>query len=354
MYLAFYGLREKPFNTTPDPRFLYPTPGHQEALAQLLYGVEERKGFLMLSAEVGTGKTTLLQALLQRLNPDTKVALVFNSTLPFEGILEYVLEDFGIATAGSTQAQRLFALNNFLIERRRLGQNTVLILDEAQNLDIQTLEQVRLLSNFETPTGKLLQLLLVGQPELQAKLAQPELRQLKQRIGMRCRLPVLTPDETRHYIRYRLRVAGAQDPQIFSDRAAARVSAYATGIPRVINIVCDHCLLIGFAEQQRRIGPEIVAEAIDYLEEGEPTPRKKWWRPAWISRPLSGQWRKRWTIAAALACGVGLVSWQWHPLVSASSSLTGHVSELTTSAQSIFTRVLTGARDIFFNGRGTS
>jgi general secretion pathway protein A len=350
MYLTFYGLREKPFNTTPDPRFLYPTPGHQEALAQLLYGVEERKGFLVLTAEVGTGKTTLLHALMQRLNPDTKIAFVFNSTLPFEGILEYVLEDFGISTTSSTQAQRLFALNNFLIERRRTGQNTVLILDEAQNLDTQTLEQVRLLSNFETPTGKLLQLLLVGQPELHTKLQQPELRQLKQRIGLRCRLPVLTPEETRNYMRYRLRVAGAQDPAIFSDRAAARVSAYAAGIPRVINIVCDHCLLMGFAEQQRRIGPEMVEEAIDYLEEGEKAPRKKWGRTMLLSTPLAPQWRKRWTIAAALSCGAGILSWNWHTLVSASSLLTGHFSDLTSSAQSIFSRVISGARDIFFNG----
>src|SRR6266404_3655272 len=161
MYLSFYGLREAPFAPTPDPKFLFQSPRHREALAQLLYGVEERKGFIVLTAEVGTGKTTLLQALLQRLNPDTKVAFVFNSLLPFEGILEYVLEDFGITTIGSSQAQRLFALNNFLIERRRTGQNTVLILDEAQNLDSKTLEQVRLLSNFESPNEKLLQILLV-------------------------------------------------------------------------------------------------------------------------------------------------------------------------------------------------
>jgi general secretion pathway protein A len=354
MYLSFYGLREKPFNTTPDPRFLYPTPGHQEALAQLLYGVEEHRGFIVLTAEVGTGKTTLLQALLQRLNPDTKVAFIFNSLLPFEGILEYILEDFGIPTAGSSQAQQLFALNNFLIERRRTGQNTVLIFDEAQNLDSKTLEQIRLLSNFETPTGKLLQLILVGQPELQTKLRQPELRQLKQRISLRCHLPVLTPEETRHYIRYRLRVAGAPDPAIFSDRAAARVSAYAGGIPRVINIVCDHCLLIGFAEQQRRIGPEIVAEAIEYLEEGEPAPRKKWWRAALAGTPLAAHWRKRWMAAAVFCCSAGLLSWHWHTFVSASSVLTGHFSDLTASAQEVFGKFLSEARDIFLHGRGAS
>jgi len=350
MYLSFYGLREKPFNTTPDPRFLYPTPGHQEALAQLLYGVEERKGFIVLTAEVGTGKTTLLQTLMQRLTADTKVAFVFNSTLPFEGILEYVLEDFGITTTGSSQAQRLFALNNFLIERRRTDQNTVLIFDEAQNLGVETLEQIRLLSNFETPTGKLLQLILVGQPELQIKLQRPELRQLKQRIGLRCRLPVLTSEETRHYIRYRLRVAGAQDPILFTDRAATRVSTYAGGIPRVVNIVCDHCLLIGFAEQQRRIGPDIVEQAIEYLEEDERALGKKWWWPTLTQTSFSPQSRKRWAAAAALCCGAGIVGWNWETLVSASTVFTEHFSALTSSAQGIFGKFLTEAREFLLPG----
>src|SRR3989442_7158476 len=159
MYLTFYGLTEKPFNATPDPRFLYMSPGHREALAQLQYGVLERKGFIVLTGEVGTGKTTLLHALRQRLDGQTAISFVFNSTLPFEGILEYVLEDFGIAKGAESQAQRLIALNNFLINHARTGQNTVLILDEAQNLDPTTLEQIRLLSNFETPTEKLLQIL---------------------------------------------------------------------------------------------------------------------------------------------------------------------------------------------------
>lgn len=353
MYLSFYGLREKPFNTTPDPRFLYPTPGHQEALAQLLYGVEEKKGFIVLTAEVGTGKTTLLQALLCRVSPDTKVAFVFNSTLPFEGILEYVLEDFGIPTAGVSQAQRLFALNNFLIERRRTGHNPVLILDEAQNLDVHTLEQIRLLSNFETPTGKLLQLLLVGQPELHAKLQQPELRQLKQRIALHCRLPLLTPMQTRHYIRYRLRVAGAQDVALFTDRAIDRIYAHARGIPRVINIVCDHCLLIGYAEQQRQIGLGIAEQAIDYLEDGEPSSRRHKWRlpafpPAWS---LARLW-KRW--AAAALCGAGMLAWRWELWPSLSTGLTGHFSALTTSAHTLFGRVLVEARDFLFHGRAGS
>ena len=273
MYLTFYGLSEKPFNATPDPRFLYMTPGHREALAQLSYGVEEQKGFIVLTGQVGTGKTTLLHALRQRLNGRTAVSFVFNSTLPFDGILEYMLEDFGIAKGEESRAQRLITLNNFLIERRRLGQNTVLMLDEAQNLDPSTLEQIRLLSNFETPTDKLLQILLVGQPELKAKLQLPELRQLKQRIGLRCQIPPLAPEETRQYIRNRLRVAGARDLGLFTEAAVDRLTEYSGGIPRLINMVCDHCLLFGYADQKRRLDRHTVHQAIEYLEEGTPPQR---------------------------------------------------------------------------------
>ncbi len=269
MYLSFYGLAEKPFNTTPDPKFLYLTPGHREALAQLIYGVQEHRGFAVLTGEVGTGKTTLLHAVCQRLDAHTAIAFVSNSTLPFDGLLEYMLEDLGVANGAQSRAQRLFALNHFLIERRRAGQNTVLILDEAQNLDASTLEEVRLLSNFETPAEKLLQILLVGQPELRAKLQLPALRQLRQRISLRCGIAPLTPAETRDYIRARLRIAGAADLGLFSDYALKRIAKYTGGIPRLVNIVCDHCLLIGYADQIRRIGPRIVQEAIESLEEGQ-------------------------------------------------------------------------------------
>ena len=274
MYLTFYGLREKPFNATPDPRFLYMSPGHREALAQLLYGVQERKGFMVLTGKVGTGKTTLLRALCQRLNGQSAIAFVVNSALPFDELLEYILEDLGIAKPAGSRAQRLIALNNFLIERERAGQNTVLIIDEAQNLDSATLEQIRLLSNFETSTTKLLQILLVGQPELKAKLNRPELHQLKQRVGLRCQIPPLTLEEARAYIRTRLRIAGARDLGLFADSAVDRISAYAGGIPRLINTVCDHCLLFGYADQKRRIDRSIVGQAIEYLEEGT-RPRRK-------------------------------------------------------------------------------
>jgi general secretion pathway protein A len=268
MYLTYHGLTEKPFNATPDPRFVYMSPAYREALAQLLYGVQERKGFIVLTGQVGTGKTTLLHTLRQRLDGQTAVSVIVHSTLPFDGILEYIFEDFGIAKGEQSRAQRLIALNNFLIERERTGQSTALVLDEAQNLDASTLEQIRLLSNFETPTSKLLQILLVGQPELKAKLNLPELQQLKQRIGQRCRIPPLTPDETREYIRTRLRIAGARDLGLFTDPAVDGITDYSGGIPRLINMVCDHSLLFGYADQKHRIDRQTVSQAIEYLEEG--------------------------------------------------------------------------------------
>ena len=302
MYLDFYGLKEKPFNATPDPKFLYLTPGHREALAQLVYGVQEHKGFIVLTGEVGTGKTTLLQTLLQKLDSNTAVAFVFNSTLPFEDILEYVLEDYGIGKVGTSAAQRLVALNHFLIERRRAGQNTVLIIDEAQNLEASTLEQIRLLSNFETPTDKLLQILLVGQPELKAKLQVPQLRQLKQRISLRCAIPPMTAEETRDYIRTRLRIAGARDLNLFNDQAVRRISEYAGGIPRIVNIVCDHALLIGYADQTRQVGRDIIERAITYLEEGELPSRQARPKPLW-RRQLP-----RWAVATALVSTGGALA----------------------------------------------
>jgi general secretion pathway protein A len=280
MYLSFYGLREAPFGPTPDPRFLFQSARHREALAQLLYGVRERKGFIVLTGEIGTGKTTLLRTLLERLDEDTHVAYVHNSALPWDGLLEYILHDWGVKPPGTSDAQRLVALNEFLIEQHRGRYSPVLVIDEAQNLSVESLEAIRLLSNFETTNQKLLQILLVGQPELREKLNLPELRQLKQRIALRCHIGPLSPEETRLYIRHRLRVAGATDAGIFSDAAVQRVADYSRGVPRVINIVCDHCLLSGYADSKRRIDARMVDEAIEYLEEGE---QPKWRRRRQVS-----------------------------------------------------------------------
>jgi general secretion pathway protein A len=275
MYLKFYGLHEAPFGPTPDPRFLFQSSRHREALAQLIYGVRERKGFIVLTGEIGTGKTTLLRTLLERLDEQTPVAYVHNSALEIEGLLEYILHDFGAKSAAGSHAQRLVELNEFLIEQHREGRSPVLVIDEAQNLSLATLEAVRLLSNFETTHEKLMQILLVGQLELRDKLNAPELRQLKQRVGLRCHIAPLSPEETRLYIRHRLRVAGATDAGLFTDRAIQKIAEYSHGTPRVINIVCDHCLLTGYADSTRRIDADIVDEAIEYLEEGE---RREWKR----------------------------------------------------------------------------
>ena len=301
MYLSFYGLNEKPFASTPDPRFLYFTPGHREALAHLTYAVQDNTGFLVLTGEVGTGKTSLLKALLKQLDGSTAVAFIVNSALSFDGLLEYMLEEFGIPTPGASRVQRLVALQRFLIERTRAGQNVVLILDEAHHLDPDTLEQIRLLSNFESPTQKHLQILLVGQPELKAKLALPELRQLQQRITLRAVIPPLSSQEIGQYIRRRLQTAGARDLDLFTERAIGRIAAYAGGIPRIVNMVCEHGLLIGYAHQRRRLGEHVAERAVRYLEDGA-APRKA----------RNGVNRRRWLPRRRsnrlLRIGIGVVS----------------------------------------------
>lgn len=276
MYLTFYGLREAPFSAAPDPRFLFQSERHRDALAQLIYGVQERKGFTVLTGEIGTGKTTLLRAMLDQVDPSTSVAYVHNPVLGIDGVLEYMLQDWGVKSTATTHAQRLFELNEFLIEQHRQGLNPLLVIDEAQNLSVETLEAVRLLSNFETSSQKLMQIVLVGQPELREKLGRPQLRQLKQRIAMRCHIAPLSAEETRLYVRHRLRIAGATDAGLFTDAAIQAIAEYSGGTPRVINIVCDHCLLAGYADSTRRIDARMVRDAVQYLEEGE--------RPRWKAR----------------------------------------------------------------------
>ena len=291
MDFAFFGLQEAPFDLTPNARFLYLTPAHQEALAQLLYGVRQRKGFILLTGEVGTGKTTLLQALIEQLDGTSAVAFVTNPMFGFDGILECMLEDLGIAKPmEATSARRLIALQAFLMERQRAGQNTVLVVDEAQDLDSQSLKEIRLLSNFEMGNEKLMQIVLAGQPELRVKLEQPDLRPLNQRIGLRCQIPPLTPSQVHEYIGARIRVAGAQDVDLFSKDAMSRIAEYSAGIPRLVNTVCDHCLLFAYADQVRRIDRDIVEQAIGYLEDGRPRPAKRrllrGWRmtrPGWVA-----------------------------------------------------------------------
>jgi general secretion pathway protein A len=335
IYLNFYGLEREAFGVTPDPESLFMTPGHREALSQLLYAIHERKGFILLTAEIGMGKTTLLQALRHELDSTTALAYVSNSMLPFQGILEYMLEEFEIQKPGESHAQRLVTLQNFLLERHRNSQNTVLILDEAQNLYPQTLEQIRLLSNFETTKEKILQILLVGQPELQAKLDLPDLRQLSQRIAMRCTIPPLTRTGTRNYIRSRLRGAGARDVGLFTDAALARIAEYAQGIPRIVNTICDHSLLIGYADQTRRIDREIVDEAIQYLEAGRQPRRRRTARSSRISR---GRWAGVGVLAGVVAGVATLAILEFATLSQAVRTTTSYASELAQTLRALLGR----------------
>ena len=263
--LAFFGLAKEPFSPTPDPAFLFLSPTHDEALAQLVYTVTERKAFMLLTGEIGTGKTTLLRALMERVGEHTAMAFVTHSALSFEGIVECIMNGFGIAKPGQSLAQQLLALQGFLADGARAGQNAVIILDEAQNLSPETLEQVRLLSNLETASEKLLQIVLAGQPEVMATLRLPSLRQFEQRIALRCTVSPLSPAETRDYIHARLRMAGAAATNTFTDDAIERIARSTRGVPRLINNLCDHCLVIGYANQIRRIDKKLADEAIRYF-----------------------------------------------------------------------------------------
>ncbi len=261
MYKKFFRLEENPFNVNPDPRYLVLTQHTQEALACLTYGIETRKGFILLTGEVGTGKTTLINKLLEWLHKERVfTAFVFNPRLSVSQFFDFMMADFGIPCESRQKGQVLMKLNQWLLERYQAGERAVLIVDEAQNLSPQMLEEIRLLTNLETSTEKLLQIVLAGQPELEQKLNQPQLRQLRQRITLRAKTRQLTVDETRGYIQERLRIAGAENVDIFSPEAIEVVHRYSRGIARVTNLLCEHSLVSAFVDQKNPVPPEIVEE----------------------------------------------------------------------------------------------
>src|SRR5271157_522828 len=273
MYKSFYGLKENPFNANPDPRYLYLTKQIEEALTGLMYGIQTRKGFITLTGEVGTGKTTLVNRLLDWLHHrPTRTAFLFNSRMNSTQLFDFVLAEFDIPCESKSKSQQLLKLNHWLLERYRAGETVILIVDEAQNLTFPVLEEIRLLTNLETTTEKLLQIVLSGQPELEEKLRLPQLRQLRQRIMLRCRTAPLTKEQTFEYIRERLRIAGAEGAPIFSEKTVETVHLYSLGIPRVINLLCEHSLVNGFVEQQRPIQPKTVEDVARefQLDEVEP------------------------------------------------------------------------------------
>jgi len=274
MYKSFFGLKENPFNVNPDPRYLFLTKQIEEALSGLMYGIQTRKGFITLTGEVGTGKTTLVNRLLDWLHlKRTKTAFLFNSRMNTNQLFDFIMAEFDIPCDNKSKSQQLMKLNHWLLERYRAGETAVLIVDEAQNLTFPVLEEIRLLTNLETSTEKLLQIVLSGQPELEERLKLPQLRQLRQRITLRCRTMPLTSEQTQDYIRERLRIAGG-DPQVevFSEKALESVHYFSMGIPRVINLLCEHALINSFVEQQKVVEAKIIEDVARefQLDEVEP------------------------------------------------------------------------------------
>src|SRR5512139_2783536 len=293
MYTSFFGLQEKPFAITPDPRYLYLSERHAEALAHLLYGINEAGGFIQLTGEVGTGKTTTIRSLLEQLPGHADVALILNPRITPAEFLLTICEELHVhvpeAGRGSTKTL-MDLLGRHLLDTHARGRRVVLIVDEAQNLGTETLEQVRLLTNLETATTKLLQIILIGQPELRTLLDQPDLRQLAQRITGRYHLSPLSREETAGYVKHRMRVAGAT-AEVFTPSALREIHRLSGGIPRVINVICDRALLGAFTQEDHRAGAALVRRAASEV----------------YGRPVPAPWLK-WATAAAVVAALALVA----------------------------------------------
>ncbi|MCX5706357.1 MAG: AAA family ATPase [Candidatus Omnitrophica bacterium] len=265
MYCKFYGLKERPFNVTSDPAFFFLSAKHKEALAHLHYGVSQRKGVIVLTGEIGTGKTTICRFFLNSLEKNVKTALILNPYFSETQLLEAIVMDFGIKPEDKTKLGLIRQLNAFLLNESGCGNNVALIIDEAQNLKPGLLEQIRLLSNLETEKEKLLQVILVGQPELNTRLNLYGLRQLRQRIMVRYHILPLERNEIRHYIEHRLSIAGLVGGIEFSDEALTAISDFSCGTPRLINMICDRSLLAGFAAETRKIDSNIINKCLEEL-----------------------------------------------------------------------------------------
>lgn len=265
MYLDYLGLREHPFSVTTDPAFLYLSRRHREALSHMMYGIQERKGFIEITGEVGTGKTTLCKALLRQLEDTTRTALILHSGLSELQLLQAVVQDFGLDPMRGNRFGLFNELNRFLIEQATLGNNIVLIIDEAQNLSLRVLEQIRMLSNLETDKQKLVQIVLVGQPQLRDKLDRPSLRQLQQRIGVRYHILPLEGEEVRTYIEHRLEVAGADGSLAFTGEAFEEIYRCSNGIPRVMNLVCDRALLACYVLRTKLVDRALIQRSYQEL-----------------------------------------------------------------------------------------
>lgn len=263
MYCEFFGFSEKPFTITPNPHFIFLSSIHREAFARLLYGVDSHAGFIALTGEVGTGKTTMLRTLLTQLDPDKyRSALIFNPCMSGEQLLESICKEFGIQPAGHDRFSYLEALNRFLLEQSLVGRTVILVIDEAQNLAPDVLEQVRMISNLETERDKLIQIILAGQPELDAVLSRHDLRQLNQRITVRCCLAPMKLNDTHDYINHRLKVSGSRIPGIFSRKSIKQIYRFSRGIPRLINVACEQALVMAWTRESLTVTPAISTQVL--------------------------------------------------------------------------------------------
>jgi general secretion pathway protein A len=304
MYQEFYGFKEKPFALTPDPQFFYLSETHWTAIESLLYGIQQRVGFMVVTGDIGTGKTTLCRVLLEKLDKKVKTAVIFSSFLTEGDLLKAILQDFGFPAKGRSKKERIDVLNHFLIERLAQGENAVLIIDEAQNLSIPVLEQIRMLSNLETEKEKILQIILMGQPELKQKLQSPALKQLNQRIAIRQHLLPLSPAKTEDYIHQRITVAGAQGNITFSKSALKAIYQFSRGTPRLINLLGDRALLGGFIDQTYHLDKKIIQKAEKSLR-GEEKWDGSFWGFGWPIR-LARWWLALLMISLFFLVSVGL------------------------------------------------
>ena len=315
MYASFFGFSEKPFDVTPDPKFLYPTPSHHQMLDALMYGIRERKGFIAITGEVGTGKTTLLNAALDKIEGSAKVAYLWNTALTFDQLLFLTLLELGLIEPEKrlTKIEAIRLLRDFTIAQLHLQGNVVLIIDEAHILDSHSMESLRLLSNLETTKHKLIQIVLAGQPELDARLAQPELRHLAERISIRKTLRALKEKEVYEYIQHRLTVANYAGPQLFGMSAQRLIYKYSAGVPRRINILCDNALLMAFDLKIKMINESCITKAAQDLNWTLPVPRIPFSIAARPSQPKNAQTRRRGPMvtAAAIALAIVLVLFAW-------------------------------------------
>jgi len=285
MYLSYYGLRKQPFHITPDPEFLYLSPSHKEALAAIIYGVEERKGFVAITGAVGVGKTTILRSYLEKKRESLKIIYVFNARISFRELLTTIHRELGLPVGSDSEMEMVGRLYEFLIDEYKRGNNVVLVIDEAQNMPTDTLESLRMMSNLETVKDKLIQIVLVGQPEFEKELDTRQLRQLRQRLAVRATIQPLTGSESLEYVRFRLRRAGTDPSTVFTKPAFGEIVRWSKGVPRLLNVLCDNALITGFGYQRRPVTRKIVKEIIRDFEgeQGHSFVRKLTYRGATVA-----------------------------------------------------------------------